>query len=63
MDESAGDLGAVSHQRKGGRDRGGRIRPDLSRFADGLDNSGAGERRKREKRFALERIGQSTVCI
>ena len=61
--ESAGDLWGLSLTEGGGRSRDGKIRPGLSRFANGQDNSGAGGRGNTAQRFALERIGQSAVCI
>ena len=61
--ESAGDLWGLPLTEGGGRSRDGKIRPGLSRFANGQDNSGAGGRGNTAQRFALERIGQSAVCI
>ena len=54
--ESAGDLWGLSLTEGGGRSRDGKIRPGLSRFANGQDNSGAGDGKIRH-RDLLWRIG------
>ena len=56
--ESAGDLWGLSLTEGGEAKRDGKIRPGLSRFANGQDNSGAGGRGNTAQRFALENRDQ-----